>query len=253
MINKWLTRLNFKTIEIENYLNGVETDWDDIVYQTGLQQDYTVSLSNRKEDFSYYWSMGYADREGVKVGDRYRNLRTRLNLESKVTSFLTVGLNAQFATRLGGYLAADVEQREHNSPFTTNDIDILDSPYRMYPSGDNNTKNPFFDNLYRDRRDIHHDLNANLYAIVKLPFGFEYQMNFTPRYHWYEYMNHESAEHPEWAGDGGRSERKNEKTFNWQVDNILRWKKEFGEDHRVEATFFAECRKRSMVENRSPE
>ena len=40
---------------------------DDIVYQTGLQQDYTVSLSNRKEDFSYYWSMGYADREGVKV------------------------------------------------------------------------------------------------------------------------------------------------------------------------------------------
>ena len=238
MINKWLTRLNFKTIEIENYLNGVETDWDDIVYQTGLQQDYTVSLSNRKEDFSYYWSMGYADREGVKVGDRYRNLRTRLNLESKVTSFLTVGLNAQFATRLGGYLAADVEQREHNSPFTTNDIDILDSPYRMYPSGDNNTKNPFFDNLYRDRRDIHHDLNANLYAIVKLPFGFEYQMNFTPRYHWYEYMNHESAEHPEWAGDGGRSERKNEKTFNWQVDNILRWKKEFGEDHRVEATFF---------------
>lgn len=222
MINKWLTRLNFKTIEIENYLNGVETDWDDIVYQTGLQQDYTVSLSNRKEDFSYYWSMGYADREGVKVGDRYRNLRTRLNLESKVTSFLTVGLNAQFATRLGGYLAADVEQREHNSPFTTNDIDILDSPYRMYPSGDNNTKNPFFDNLYRDRRDIHHDLNANLYAIVKLPFGFEYQMNFTPRYHWYEYMNHESAEHPEWAGDGGRSERKNEKTFNWQVDNILR-------------------------------
>lgn len=249
MINKWLTRLNFKTIEIENYLNGVETDWDDIVYQTGLQQDYTVSLSNRKEDFSYYWSMGYADREGVKVGDRYRNLRTRLNLESKVTSFLTVGLNAQFATRLGGYLAADVEQREHNSPFTTNDIDILDSPYRMYPSGDNNTKNPFFDNLYRDRRDIHHDLNANLYAIVKLPFGFEYQMNFTPRYHWYEYMNHESAEHPEWAGDGGRSERKNEKTFNWQVDNILRWKKEFGEDHRVEATF---CRMPKKVNGGKP-
>ena len=157
MIYKWLTRLNFKTIEMENYLNGIETDWDDIVFQTGLQQDYTVSISNRKEDFSYYWSLGYADREGVKVGDRYRNFRSRLNLESKVTSFLTVGVNAQFATRLGGYLAADVDQREHNSPFTTNDIDILDSPYRMYPSGDNNTKNPFFDNLYRDRRDINHD------------------------------------------------------------------------------------------------
>ena len=68
-------------------------------------------------------------------------------------------------------------------------------------------------------------------------------MNFTPRYHWYEYMNHESSEHPEWAGDGGRSERKNEKTFNWQIDNIVRWKKEFGKDHRVEATFLANAEK----------
>lgn len=243
LMNRWLVRLNFKNIEIENYMNGVETDWDDVVYQTGLQQDYTVGLSNRTDNFSYYWSLGYADREGVKVGDRYRNFRSRLNLESKVTSFLTVGLNAQFATRLGGYLAADVDQREHNSPFTTNEIDNIDSPYRMYPSGDNNTKNPFFDNLYRDRRDIHHDLNANLYAIVKLPFGLEYQMNFSPRYHGYEYMNHESSQHPEWAGEGGKSERKLEKTYNWQIDNIVRWKKEFGKDHRLEATFLANAEK----------
>lgn len=243
LMNRWLVRLNFKNIEIENYMNGVETNWDDVVYQTGLQQDYTVGLSNRTDNFSYYWSLGYADREGVKVGDRYRNFRSRLNLESKVTSFLTVGLNAQFATRLGGYLAADVDQREHNSPFTTNEIDNIESPYRMYPSGDNNTKNPFFDNLYRDRRDINHDLNANLYAIVKLPFGLEYQMNFSPRYHWYEYMNHESSQHPEWAGEGGKSERKLEKTYNWQIDNIVRWKKEFGKDHRLEATFLANAEK----------
>ncbi|WP_350355788.1 SusC/RagA family TonB-linked outer membrane protein [Parabacteroides goldsteinii] len=243
LVTTWLTRLNLQNIEIENYLNGVETNWDDIVYQTGLQQDYTTSISNRTDNFSYYWSLGYADREGVKTGDRYRNFRSRLNLESKVTSFLTVGLNSQFATRIGGYLPADVDQREHNSPYTTNEIDNLDSPYRMYPSGDNNTKNPFFDNLYRDRRDINHDFNANLYAILKLPFGLEYQMNFTPRYHWYEYMNHESSQHPEWAGEGGKSERKNEKTFNWLLDHIVRWKQEFGKDHRVEATFLFNAEK----------
>lgn len=237
LITTWLTRLNLKNIEIENYLNGVETDWDDVVYQTGLQQDYTTSVSNRTDNMSYYWSLGYADREGVAVGDRYRNFRTRLNLESKITSFLTVGLNAQYATRIGGYLVADVGAREGNSPYTTNEIDNPDSPYRQYPSGDNNTINPFFDNLYRDRRELNHDLSANLYTIIKLPFSIEYQMNFTPRYHWYEYMNHDSSKHPLWVGDGGRVERKNEKTFNWQLDNIVRWKKEFGKDHRVEATF----------------
>lgn len=237
LLTTWLTRLNMKNIEIEHYLNGVETDWNDEVYQTGLQQDYTASISNRTNNMSYYWSMGYADREGVVVGDRYRNFRTRLNLESKITSFLTVGLNAQFATRLGGYLTADVSVRKWNSPYTSNDINDPDSPYRQYPSGDNNTFNPFFDNLFLDRRDVNHDLNANLYTIVKLPLGFEYQMNFTPRYHWYDYMNHESAEHPNWKGDGGRAERKNEKTFDWQLDHIVRWKQEFGKDHRIEGTF----------------
>lgn len=55
---------------------------------------------------------------------------------------------------------------------------------------------------------MEHKLNANIYAIVKLPFGFEYQMNFNPYYKWYEYYNHESSQHPEWAGEGGKSERK---------------------------------------------
>ncbi|MCS2891927.1 TonB-dependent receptor [Parabacteroides faecis] len=254
LLTTWLTRLNMKNIEIEHYLNGVETDWNDVVYQTGLQQDYTASVSNRLKNTSYYWSIGYADREGVVVGDRYRNFRTRLNLESKITSFLTVGVNAQFATRIGGYLKADVSVREWNSPYTTNDIDDPNSPYRQYPSGDNNTVNPFFDNLYIDRRDINHDLNTNLYAIVKLPLGFEYQMNFIPRYHWYEYMNHESAEHPNWKGDGGRAERKHEKTFNWQLDHIVRWKQEFGKDHRLEGTFLFNAEKgqfwQTVVKNR---
>lgn len=243
LITKWLSRLNFSNIETQNYLNGIETDWDDIIFQTGLQQDYTASISNRTDDFSYYWSLGYADREGIKTGDRYKTFRTRLNLESKVTNFLTIGLTSSFTTKDEGALAADASQREHNSPYTTNEIDNLDSPYRMYPSGDNNSKNPFFDNLYIDRKKMTHTLNANIYGIVKLPFGLEYQMNFTPTYKWYEYYNHKSSEHPEWTGVGGETERTNQKTFGWLLDNIVRWKKEFGKEHRVEATFLANAEK----------
>lgn len=242
MMRTWLSRLNFKNIEIENYMNGIETDWDDIVFQTGLQQDYTASVSNRKEDVSYYWSVGYADREGVVTDDRYKNFRTRLNLDSKVTDFLNIGVNASFSTKDEGAMMADAIQRIRNSPYTTNDIDDPDSPYRMYPSGDNNSKNPFFDNLYQTRKKMTHTLNANIYAIVKLPFGIEYQMNFSPMYKWYEYYNHKSSKHPEWSGTGGESERTNEKTFNWMVDNIVRWNKEFG-DHRIEATFLQNVEK----------
>lgn len=243
MQTSWLSRLELKTIEIENSLNGITTNWDDLVFQTGLQQDYTASISNRTDDFSYYWSLGYADREGIRTGDRFTNFRTRLNLESKVTDFLTIGLNSQFSTKDEGAQAADVGQRTNNSPFTTNEIDNPESPYYMYPSGDNNGKNPFFDNMYRDKRQMTHTLNANIYAIVKLPFNIEYQMNFTPRYKWHEFMKHESSEHPEWNGKGGYSERKNTKDFDWQVDNIIRWKQKFNKVHNVEVTLLANAEK----------
>ena len=244
LMTTWLGgRLNLKTIEIENYLGGIETNWDDIVFQTALQQDYTASVSNRTDNFSYYWSLGYADREGIRTDDRYKNFRTRLNLESKVTSFLTIGMNTQFSTEDKGAQAADVGQRTNNSPYTTNEIDNLDSPYRMYPSGDNNTKNPFFDNLYRDKREITHALNAKIYAIVKLPFGIEYEMDFTPRYKWYEFMKHESSEHPEWNGKGGYAERRNNKEYNWNIDNIIRWKYKLNNTHNFEVTLLANAEK----------
>jgi TonB-linked SusC/RagA family outer membrane protein len=243
LLTAWLTRLELKAPEIDNYLAGRLTNWDDVVFRTGFQQDYTVSLSNRTDHSSYYWSVGYADREGVKEGERYTNLRTHLNLESKVANFLTVGMNASFNTRQGGYLVADVGQRENLSPYAANEIDNPDSPYRMYPTGDNNSKNPFYDNLFRDRKEMTHTLNANLYAQVFLPFGIEYQMNFTPYYKWYEYYNHESSQHSEWAKSGGNSNRKNTKDFSWLLDNIVRWKKEFNRDHKVEVTLLANAEK----------
>ena len=42
LITQWLSRLNFKTIEIENYFAGKTTNWQDLVYQNAFQQDYTV-------------------------------------------------------------------------------------------------------------------------------------------------------------------------------------------------------------------
>ncbi|MDR0558678.1 MAG: SusC/RagA family TonB-linked outer membrane protein [Prevotellaceae bacterium] len=246
LVRAWLTRLELKTPEIDNYLAGKITNWDDIVFQTGLQQDYTVALSNRNENTSYYWSLGYADREGVRANEKYTNFRTRLNIESKITKFLTVGFNASFNTRDELYLPtddqrmiADVGQRENLSPYAANEIDNIDSPYRMYPNGDNNSKNPFIDALYRDKKNLSHFINANLYAQIFLPFGIEYQFNFTPYYRFREYYYHESSTHPEWRAGGGSSSRRTYKDYNWLIDNIVRWKHTFNRIHKFEVTLLA--------------
>lgn len=140
LVRSWLARLDFKAPEIDNYMLGNETAWDDLVFQTGLQQDYTASVSNRTDNMSYYWSLGYSDREGIITGDRMTNFRTRLNLESKITKFLTIGLRSSFSSRdeknlnnydsngnndKDKYWLCDWEQMVRISPYGSNNLVIL--------------------------------------------------------------------------------------------------------------------------------
>lgn len=243
LLRAWVSRLDFKSPEADNFINNRITDWKDEVFRTGLQQDYNVSVSNRNDNGNYYLSFGYADREGVIEGDRFTNLRTRLNLESQLTKFLTIGANTGFAVRNEGFMSADWGQMVNISPFGANEIDNPDSPYRQYPTGNITPVNPFYDNLYRDRKKEYNTLNSNIYAQIKLPLDIEYQVNFVPQYVFYEYYNHESSKHADWAAKGGTAVRENQKTFSWQLDNILRWKKEFNNRHNVEVTLLANAEK----------
>jgi hypothetical protein len=90
---------------------------------------------------------------------------------------------------------------------------------------------------------MYYNLNASLYAIVKLPFNIEYQVNFTPHYQFREYYNHDASTNIAWKNTNGSSERTHEKTYNWQVDNVFRWSHEFNKIHRLEATFLINAEK----------
>lgn len=93
---------------------------------------------------------------------------------------------------------------------------------------------------------MYQNLNAKLYAEVKLPFGIEYTLNFTPYYSWHDYYNHYSSEGEKWEAIGGASVRTNTKQFSWQIDNIIRWKREFAQKHKVEVTLLANAEKLSI-------
>lgn len=242
LVRTWLSRLELKTPEIENYLNNKITNWQDLVYQKGIQQDYSVAVSNSNETSNYYFSLNHVDREGIIVGDRFKNFRTRLNLETKITPYLKVGANSNFAVRNEGFLSADWNQSAIISPYGSNNMDDPTSIYQRLPTGDVTPVNPFFDNQFRDRKDVYNTLNSSLYAVVSLPFGIELQSNFTPSFVWQEYYNHDSSKNPEWTAKGGSSERTFKKTYNWQLDNVLRWKKRF-DIHNFEVTLLQNAEK----------
>jgi TonB-linked SusC/RagA family outer membrane protein len=254
----WLTRLKLKAIEITNYQAGKVLDWDKLIYnQNALQYDHTISISQRREDYNYYFSVGYLENQGITVGDRFKTLRSRLNLEATVSKFLTVGVNFQFAERdessVGVNLSDMLQTTPYGSLFQDDGVTL-----RVSPNDDpGNNTNPFMSQYYTDRMYKYDNFFAQFSVKGKLPYGFSYSVNFSPRFDLVREYNHQSALNPVIAGQKGIIDRTNQTQFQWNLDNILRWNGKFGK-HTIEATFlvnaekFQQYRQTSHGENLQP-
>lgn len=232
---EWLQRLAFKDVEIQNYMDGRSVDWESEVFRNlALRQDYSLSASGKKKDVSYYTSVNYIDNEDNIVGGGYKSIRVRLNLESKISDFITFGTNTQFANRDEGSVPVAWQEYQTNTPFGS--IYEEDGKYKLYPSDDNQATNPYIDAHYTKKLKDITNLNASLYLRLDLPFGFSVQTTYSPRYEWAQELEHKSSQHPIWHKTNGSAKRYQRKDFYWQWDNLLKWNKSFGK-HSFDATF----------------
>ena len=118
-IETWMQRLEFNPIEVTNYKAGKFVDWMDLVYQNGLRQDYNASVSGKTARTNYYVSLGYTNNDGIVVGDQFRAARSRVNLDTEITKWLNIGLNAQFVHKGSDDIKADTEASKLDLGMTT--------------------------------------------------------------------------------------------------------------------------------------
>ncbi|MGK6351741.1 SusC/RagA family TonB-linked outer membrane protein [Parapedobacter sp. DT-150] len=224
---EWLSRLNFFPLEAANYMEGHVVDWVDEVMQTGHRQEYDVSIGGGTDNAKYFWSLGYLDNEGIIVGDQYATVRSRLNLDMKVTDWLNVGMNAQYAYRDQSAVPASLGNLSLVSPFSS--VYEEDGTINFYPHG-YITQNPLINTLGQDRDYTIQSLFASLYGEVKLPFGITYRISFQPRSTLtkdYNFWSTETITGRE-TYSNGYGTRADNSSFEWMVDNLLKWNRTFG-------------------------
>lgn len=247
-VEVWLRRLKMFPVEIENYKTGGGTDWEDLVYQNGLRQDHTLAISGRKPDLNYYLSMGYTDNNGLTVGDHYNNMRGRVNLEAKAADFVSIGMNLQYAIRDESSIPVNFGAVRNASPLGEMHND--DGTLRESPNDDpGNNPNPFRDYTFRERFQKYNTLFSSLYLKGNLPFGFSYQVNFTPTYDQGRHYNFYPIEHPNYTARGGYASRIEITKHGWQLDNVLNWKKTFNDIHSFDVTLLANAEKLQRSES----
>jgi TonB-linked SusC/RagA family outer membrane protein len=220
----WLNRIGFAPIEVANYKAGRETDFSQYTWQTGVTQDYNVSLGGASDAVSYYFSLGYTNNEGIRYNEEFSTIRSRINLEADVTEWLAVGTNTQIAFRDESPIF--VNPSFYNTPYSS--MYEEDGKTLLFaPSGYINAPNFWLEMTYHDRFRKYNSLASKLYGRLTLPFGITFTSEFIPRFNWNRNYEHWSSEHALWAPQGGRARRENTTINEWQVNNILKWNKTF--------------------------
>jgi TonB-dependent starch-binding outer membrane protein SusC len=225
----WLQRIGFSPIEVNNYKNGNEIDWYDFYLQTGIRQDYNVSLSGSTNVLSYYWSLGYVNNEGVVYNEKFETYRSRLNFEAKITDFFNVGINSSFALRDESTYSAEINRIWYNTPYSNfyeEGTDII----AYAPSGNPSmSSHPYQYIEYADRLRDYSSLNNKIYADLVLPYGFSFTSEYITRFNWNRDFYSYSSEYTGWKPAGGYANRSRSNLFEWQVNNILKWNKSYGQ------------------------
>ena len=72
-------------------------DWEDVIFRTGIIQNYEYSIAGGSDKSKIYASVGYTDQQGVVVVSYLKRLSTTINAESQISKWLKIGGNLQYS------------------------------------------------------------------------------------------------------------------------------------------------------------
>lgn len=230
-------------IMLNNYLAGRSYDWYNNAFQTGFNQDYNVSISGASDDMNYYMSVGYLSNEGAQRGNEYRAVRANMKLSGNVTKWLEVSGNVNFQDRTDGDLPINIDSSIKNSPYASYRDE--DGNLVVHPMGERNSYNRGynydFDHQFEELEKGYTVLNTIFTAKIKLPFNISYSFNASPRFQWFYDRWFQSTEHPDWQAVDKGANRKQDKYFDWSINNTINWDYTFADKHYVNVTLVQEA------------
>lgn len=244
--------------EMANREAGREINWLDESLRTGLVQDYQLSVSGAGERMNYYLSAAYSGNQGVVVGDQYDRITALAKVNTDITDWLQIGVDAAFSQSDYSGVGAEIGRATILSPYGVMYRDEANKLLEKYPSTQSQP-NPLWGvtDGSRDNMDKRNNFRTNAFALVKLPWieGLSYRFNYAGNlskdqsgdfYYETHYVkegayNDESRYSPAAYQSllaSANGNLYNKTISSWVVDNILNYKNTFGK-HTIDLTAVA--------------
>ena len=220
--------------------DNIDTDWQDMYYQTGVSHSHDVSVAGGTSGGSYSFGAGYFHDEAVVPTQGYDRISVRGNFDQNVGKYFHFGLSTTTSYR---------ETKGVGAMYNVLSLTPIANPYNEDGTMKRIITMPAPDQTFITTKDVMENLkdvwvNNNkglgtyntLFAEVKCPWveGLSYRINIG--------LNMRTSKSGGFTGTGVNNTDPNSvnsgsvyenQTRNWAVENLLTYDRTFGEKHHL--------------------
>ena len=226
-----MTDTRFSNEDMAAFQNGTKgVDYQNLMLQTGISQDYKLSISGGSKKTKYMVSGLFLDQTGITAQSHLRRFGFRTNLDSKVTPWLNIVTNVEASTESSHNTGADLFVMANYSPAM--DLTDADGVYQKDPYC-SIAANPYGALMAND----YDGENYNVKGMVDFRFNILEGLTFSAQGSFNllnasSYSFSSSKREPSAISSMGNSMNR---TVTYQETNNLTYQKSFG-DHSLTAT-----------------
>jgi TonB-linked SusC/RagA family outer membrane protein len=223
---------------------GQYIDWADELLQTGVTQNYSVSVSGGTEKTKAYFSLNFTDENGQYKTDEYKVYSSNMRIDHKVRDWMTLGVNAQMS-----YVYQNKAYARLDNALTSNPMGSVydeDGNLNVYPSPYDSQVNLLLNNKDNYRAlNQNYKLYFNPYLELKPLKGLTFQSRIGATLGYSRSNAFVGIGSYQYYANGGSGNETNtnvyaqitqSRTYNYKWENILTYNFKVASDHDFTVT-----------------
>lgn len=228
--------------ETAGIANGTSTDWQKLIYRTGLITDNQLGVSGGDEKTQFNISGGYHYEKGIQYTQDFDRGSLRANIDHTINKYVKVGISSfqtlEHTNGVSGILYNTVAISPLTSPYNADgSINLLpmtgsvDQPNRINPL---TLRNPYIQAINRRLNTFN-----TAYGEVNILDGLKYRLNATLSYGQNQGNNYSPVStivNTNTSSSLTSESVSNSENYTWLVENLLTYDKVFGQKHHITFT-----------------
>ena len=229
--------------EILAHYKGIDTNWKNLMMQTGVIQNYNLSITGGSEKSNYYVSAGLLDNKGMVINTNFNKYTVTINTDHKINDWIKFGnsLNIYSEKRQGTVAKGGIIEEPYTIalrkvPLTRVYEENGDYGHIFNSSLEHMHANPIWMAKETGNEIIDKGLQGNLYLSLKPLEGLEFitrgNMDYSNRYS--SYFRPGVPPIYGWEATNVNSvDKVYDETTHWSSEFLLNYNKTISKDHEV--------------------